>query len=110
MLTNDTVSDGNYNSLLRDLLTQNLIKGDESTKVSAEVNNTTKNKLTISSQQGHIKHSFTEDLEVEKKYIPQRIKNDLIYPDKFKNNYNKIKRYEFSQEENSGNLTKDWDA
>jgi hypothetical protein len=96
-LSNDTVSESNYNALLRDIITQNLIKGavdDESTKVSSEV---VKNKKTA--------HSFLEESEADKSTIPQKQKNNLIYPSKLKQSYEKIQRYEYSEEAGS----KEWD-
>jgi hypothetical protein len=104
MLNNNSISEENYNSLLRDIITENLMaKGDESTKASNEVR---PGKLDTSAVLKDIAggHSYIEEPEADRSVIPQRQKNDFIHPEKFKNNYNKIKTYEFSE----ASVSKEW--
>jgi hypothetical protein len=97
-LSNDTVSETNYNSLLRDIITQNLIKGDESTKASSE------DRLNMLNKMNKF-HSFLEEMEADKNALPKKQQNNLICPSKLKTSYEKIQRYEYSEEANS----KEWD-
>jgi hypothetical protein len=91
MLNTDKLSESNYNSLLQNLINQSL-----NSKKKPEINSDEHRSKLI----GHIS-------EEKEHQIPVKLKNDIVYPHKIKDECDRsINRFEFIQD---NSMSKEWD-
>ena len=98
MLNTDKLTPSNYNSLLQNVISQQLSSNKR--KSSININNSQydehKNKLA---------NSIYEDKEHEISQIPVKYKNDIIYPHKIKDECDRS----MSKILHDNSMSKDWD-